>query len=31
MANYHKNWYNTAGGATQVSQSKLLFQEAIDA
>jgi hypothetical protein len=31
LATYHKTWYNTAAGATQVSQSELLFQQAISA
>jgi hypothetical protein len=31
LANYHKTWYNTAAGATEVSQSELLFQQAISA
>jgi hypothetical protein len=31
LANYHKNWYNTAAGKTEVSQSVLLFQQAISA
>jgi hypothetical protein len=31
LANYHKNFYNTSGGATLVAQSKVLFQEAINA
>lgn len=31
LANYHKNFYNTAGGATVISQSKLLFQDALSA
>jgi hypothetical protein len=31
LANYHKTWYNTAAGATVVSESQYLFQQAIEA
>jgi len=31
LSAYHKQYYNTAGGATNIDQSVLLFQQAIDA
>lgn len=31
LAGYHKRFYNTAGGATQVSESVILFQQAVAA
>jgi hypothetical protein len=30
LANYHKTFYNTSGGATQVEASLPLFQQAIE-